>query len=78
VDPHPHRKLELRLRLVRGSEGIGCSPEGNEERVALRVHLDPMVSRDGLADDPAMVLEQSGVALAVLLQQPGRPFDVRE
>ena len=52
--------------------------EGDEERVALRVHLDAVVSREGLADHPPMLGEEIGVGGPVLLEEPRRPFDVGE
>ena len=51
--PNPDRPgLERPLRVDRGGDGVGCPRERDEERVALRVHLDTAVSRVCLADHP--------------------------
>ena len=47
--------------------------EREEERVALRVDLDPVTLRERLAHQPAVVGEDGVVALAELLQQPVEP-----
>src|SRR5438270_1864548 len=51
----------------------------DEERVALRVHLDPTVRRDLFSYDPPMFSERIGIGfLAELAQQPSRSLDVGE
>ena len=81
VDAHPDPDRpgpERRLRLGRGGDGVGRPRERDEERVALGVHLDPVVSPEGLADHPPMLFEENGVGRPVLLKETGRPFDVGE
>jgi hypothetical protein len=41
--------VELRLRLARSGECVRSAREGDEERVALRVDLDPAVLRERVA-----------------------------
>ena len=56
VNAHPDADrpgLERPLRLDRGGDGVGGPRERDEERVALRVHLDAVVPCEGLADRPA-------------------------
>ena len=48
VQPHPHAHRAARKRALRvggGGHGVGRAREGDEERVALRVDLDPVVLR---------------------------------
>ena len=53
--------------------------EGEEERIALRVHLDAAVCGARLADQPPVLVERRGVGLgAELVQERGRALDVRE
>ena len=52
TDAHLHRTRRERLRqLGSGSEGCGCIPECEEERVALRVDLHAVVAGARLAND---------------------------
>ena len=81
VDAHPDPDRpgsERPLRLDRGGDGVGRPRERDEERVALGVHLDPVVSREGLSDHPPVLCEEIGVGGPVLLKKTGRPFDVGE
>ena len=52
--------------------------ERDEEGVALRVHLDAVVPREGVADRAPVLGEEIGVGRPVLLQQARRPLDVGE
>ncbi len=52
--------------------------EGDEEGVALRVHLDAPVGDEGPAQDAPMFREGIGITVAQLLQQPRRSLDVGE
>ena len=81
VDAHPHLDrpgFERPLRLGRGGGGVGHSREGHEERIALGVHLDPVVSPEGLANHAPVLLEENRVVGSVLLKETRRPFDVGE
>ena len=81
VDAHPDPDRpgpECPLRLGRGGDGVGRPRERDEERVALGVHLDPVVSPEGLADHAPMLFEEIGVGRPVLLKETSRPFDVGE
>jgi hypothetical protein len=52
VDTHPHgneTRAESGLSLLRRGDRIGGAYEDEEERVALRVHLDAAVLREGPA-----------------------------
>jgi hypothetical protein len=78
VDAHAHGQRERGLCLLRRGDRGGCRREGDEEGVALRIHLDAPVPLAGRAQDAAVLGQQVGVALAVLLQQPRRALDVGE
>ena len=79
VQAHPHRQLELLLRLARGLERARRGREGDEERVALRVDLDAAVPLERLAQDAPVLGERARVVLrAELVQKPRRPLDVGE
>jgi hypothetical protein len=76
---HTHRRVGQRLpgALGRG-EGVGGPGEGDEERVALRVHLDAAVGRERVAQQPPVFRKQVGVVVAVLGQQARRAVHVGE
>ena len=79
MEPHPHGDRECLLRLARGGQRPGRGREGNEEGVALRVHLDAAVGGKGLPEHLPVPGELLGVPLrAELFQQPGGALDVRE
>ena len=82
VDAHAHldRPLAERLlRLPRRRERARCCREGDEERIALRVDLHAAVAREGRPQDAAVLGERPCIPLrAELVQQLGRPLDVRE
>ena len=81
VEPHADADrsvAERRLAVGGGGDRVGGARERDEERVALRVHLDAAVPRKGLAQHTAVLAQQLRVALAVLVQQLRRALDVRE
>ncbi len=79
----PHANTD---RAIEGIAGCRCGGErarrrreGDEERVALRIHLDPAVRGDRLADDAAVRCERVGVRIgAELVEQLRRAFHVGE
>ena len=70
--------LERVLCLACGGERVGRAAEGDEEGVTLGVDLDAAVARERVAQDTPVLGEQARVALAVLAEEPRRPFDVGE
>ena len=82
VQAHPHLDLARRERLLtlrRSGQRLDRIGKGIQERVPLCVHLDAAVSGKGGAQKPAVLRERVDVpGLAQLLDQPGRPLDVRE
>ena len=75
IGPSGERLRQLGRRRQRSRRGR----EGDEERIALRVHLDPVVRVERRAQLPPMLRERSGVRLRPkLVQQPRRALDVRE
>ena len=81
VEPHAHADrpaAERCLPIGGGRDRVGGARERDEERVALRVHLDAAVPRKGLPQHTTVLAQQLRVALAVLVQQPRRALDVRE
>ena len=79
-DPQPNRPVrELPRDRSRGLEGARRRREGDEERVALRVHLDPALRRARLSHDPPMLREHLRIPLrAQIVQELGRALHVRE
>ena len=55
-----------------------CPRESDEEGVALRVDLDAAVAPECLAQNAAVFSERLRIAIAELLHQPRRAFDVGE
>ena len=79
ADPHAHGTVaEGILGVSGGSDGVGRTRERDEERVPLRVHLDPAVPRKGLAQHAAVLREHVRIALPQFVQETGRTLDVRE
>jgi hypothetical protein len=80
VDPHPHqhRTLQRRLRVPRRSQRIRRARERDEERIALRIHLDAAPPRERVAQHPPVLRQRIRVRLAELVQQPRRSLDVGE
>ena len=77
VDTHADTKLgvvrpgmffETALAGDRSRHRVLGPPEGNEERVSLRVDLVASVFGEGLAQDPLMILECFAVAVAQKLE----------
>ena len=66
--PHAHRAVRKRaLRVGGGRHGVGRAREGDEERVALRVDLDPVVPPPGVPQRTAVLGEHVRVPVAELL-----------
>ena len=87
VHAHPDAKalalrpgvgLERALGGNGGRNGVPRTLEGVEERVALRVELAAAARAEGVADDPPVLGERLGVAVAEPLEQARRPLDVGE
>ena len=70
---------ELARHLFRGRERARGGREGHEERVALGVDLDAVVTGASLADHAPVLGERIGIRLcAKLVQKPRRALDVGE
>ena len=81
MQAHAHadgRRGQGSLALGRGRGRIGGAREGDEERVALGVHLDAVVGAERLAQEPPVLGQQVGVGVAVHAEEAGRALDVRE
>jgi hypothetical protein len=66
------------LSLGRGGDRLPGSGEGDEERVALRVHLPTRVRVERGPEQSAVVVEDGAVPRAGLLEQTGGALDVGE
>jgi hypothetical protein len=66
------------LRVGRGGERRSRAPEGDQERVPLRVHLVPVVARERLAKQPAVRCQRLAIGRPEPAQERGRAFHVRE
>ncbi len=77
TDPDPDGFVE-RLDLLGGTDRVVRPAEGDEERVALRVDLDPVVTGERGAQDAPMRGEQVGVVIAMLVEETRRTLDVGE
>ena len=70
---------ERRLSLAGGGESAARGWKSDEERVALRVDLDPAVRGERIPERAAVLGERLGVRLRPeRVEQPRRAFDVRE
>jgi hypothetical protein len=87
VHAHPHANggavrprmaHERVLRLGRCRDGVARIVEGDEEAIALRIHLNAPVSRERFPQKPPVVTEHVRVPVAELVEQPCRPLDVGE
>jgi hypothetical protein len=79
ADPDAHGSVrECVLNAVRGEHRVARAGERDEERVALRVHFDPAVPREDLAQYAAVLGEHLRVPWAELIQKACRALDVRE
>ena len=76
--PRPRMSRERLLRGPRGTDGVACLPERDEEAIALGIDFSTAVLRERRAEKPPMIRQNVGVTLAELLKQTCRPFDVRE
>ena len=83
--PHPDRRAvgppmpsERYLCRDRGRERTAWIREGDKEAVPLRVHLDPAIACERLANELPVVCEHAGVVVAELVEEPRRPLDVGE
>ena len=74
IGPSPSAACPSRGRRKR----VRRAGERDEERVALRVHLDAAVPGERVPQHTPVLAQQLDVALSVLVQQPRRAFDVRE
>ena len=81
ADPHADRTIGGKAlhELGRGTQRARCGGERKEERVSLRVDLDPSVSGTCVPDHRPMFGERRCIGLrAELVQQRRRAFDVGE
>ena len=87
VDAHAHPQRQppgQRLRVERACELLAAASasrgvgECDEEAVALRVDLDTAVPRERARSRRRWSAQDLRVAVAERVQEPGRPFDVRE
>ena len=87
VDPHSYAQLASRRPLVASQRPLGVdrcagrligARKGKEKRVSLVVDLLAGVGAGSPAQDLPVVGERLSVPLAQTLQQPRRPFDIRE
>ena len=72
------RGAPRRLSVAGGGDRVRCARERDEERVALRVHLDAAVPRKRLPQHTAMLAQQCRVPFAMLVQQPRQALDIGE
>jgi hypothetical protein len=80
LQPHPHGNaptLQRSLTLRRRSNSVRRAVEPDEERVALRLHLDTAVAGERRTKQTTVLRKRSGVTGAELLQQARRTLDVR-
>lgn len=66
------------LSLDGSSDRVACAREDEEERVALRVDLDPVAGREGVTDDSPVRGQHLAVVVAEALEELRRVLDVRE
>ena len=81
VDADPHADVFVRAgALHQSSSGnrVARARKGDEERVALRVHLVPALLLEDHPCELTVVQENARELVAELLQQPSRTLDVRE
>ncbi len=76
---HPNRAFREHGLRLRGARRRVAGPlEGDEERVALSVHLDPAVTLERVAQDATVLRQDPRVAIAQLVEQACRALDVGE
>ena len=81
MQAHPHTHWAARERALRlGSRRhcIGRTRKCDEEGVALRVDLDPLVPPPGVSQRTAVLGKHRRIPVAQLPEQPGRSLDVGE
>ena len=79
-DPHLNRAAAKSLmRLFRSGERAGRRRERNAERISLRVNLHPAVPLECVSQSSTVFKKRLRIAIrADLMEETGRPFDVRE
>ena len=79
ADPYADRPVgKVALGGTGRGDRIGGARERDEERVALRVHLNAAVPRERVAQHGPVLRKHVCVLLSDLLQQAGRALDVCE
>jgi hypothetical protein len=81
VDAHAHLDgpaCERGATGLCGGHRVSCPGERHDESVALRVHLDAAVRREGFAERAPVLGEDLRIPSAVFLEKSGRSLDVRE
>src|SRR3954470_14915760 len=78
--PHPDRPSGKRpLTILAGRQRGTRLSEHVEERVPLRIHLDPAVGTERFPQDATMLRERLHVTLLTkLVDQPRRALDIRK
>src|SRR5579884_1728945 len=66
------------LHVGRAGERVARRGEGDEEGVALGIHLAPVVARDGAAQQLAMVRQHAGIVRPESLEQAGGALYIGE
>ena len=74
----PGMRLQRELRRRRATAGIQRATENDEERVALGAQLVAAMLGQGFAEHRVMGEQHVGVALAELLDESRRAFDIAE
>ena len=82
VDPHAHADRSGRKHLLRFGSGGDCGRRGgerDEERVALRIDFDTLVTNERLTQGAAMLGQCVSVGIGTeLVQEPRRALHVGE
>jgi hypothetical protein len=71
-------RRERALNLERSVEGGSSPRERNEERVPLRINLDPAIASKSRPQKTAVLTHNRGVVLAELVKELRRALNVRE
>ncbi len=78
-DAHSHWAVgERTLDSLSGCDRVRRAREGDEEGVALSVYLDALVVREGFPKEPPVLGERLCVGITEVVEQLGRPLNVRE
>ena len=76
---HPDGAIcEGPLTVLSCTDCIGCTTEGDEERVSLSIDLDAVVRGEGSTEASAMLVQGISITLAEPLQQTSGALHVRE